>query len=151
MNKLFIEHHRGGYFLLPLHLRSLFPSYRSSRPEMFCKKDVYFAKFIGKPRAGVSFLIKLQVEHLQHCIVVVYIQRRIQNLAENLRWSLSAVNYFRKKLHLRCSMGFWQYIPDILVKNAAEKNESLGQYNTKSSMFEKKLPFGWDCWQISYL
>ena len=38
----------GDHFLVPLHLRSLFPSYRSSRPEVFCNKDVYFAKFIGK-------------------------------------------------------------------------------------------------------
>ena len=79
------------------------------------------------------FLIKLQAEHLQHCIVVVYIQRRIHNPAENLRWSFSTV-----KLHLRCSTGFWMYISDVLVKNAAEKNESFAQYNTKSRHVWKK-------------
>ena len=44
------------------------------------------------------------------------LQRRIEKSVEHLRWSvfaklvinrLSAVNYFRKKLHLRCSIGFW--------------------------------------------
>ena len=37
---------------------------RSSRPEVFCKKDVLrnFAKFTGKTRASVSFSIKLQAK-----------------------------------------------------------------------------------------
>ena len=41
-------------------------------------------------------------------------QRLIQNPVEHIRWSflrnssrLSAVNYFCKKLHVRCSTGFW--------------------------------------------
>ena len=46
--RFFIKPHRGDHFFDPLHLRSLFPSCRSSRPELLCKKDVHFAKNIGK-------------------------------------------------------------------------------------------------------
>ena len=48
-------------------------------------------------------------EHLHHCILVAYIKRHNQNLVEHLRWGLLVVNYFRKKLHLRCSTEFWTH------------------------------------------
>ena len=47
-NSVFIKPYRGDLFVDPAHLRSLFLSYRSSRQEVLCKKDVHIAKFIGK-------------------------------------------------------------------------------------------------------
>ena len=51
--------------------------------------------------------MNFHAEHLHHCILVAYIKRHNQNLVEHLRWGLLVVNYFRKKLHLRCPTGFW--------------------------------------------
>ena len=86
----------------PVHLRSLFLSYRSSRPEVLCEKDVHFAKFIGKNPCWNLFFNEVAGFNE----LVVYIERHSQNLDEHLSGSFLAVNYFRKKLHLRCSTGF---------------------------------------------
>ena len=70
--------------------------------------------------------MKLQGEHLHHCILVVYIERHNQNLAEHLRWNFLAVNYYRRTessiLDVRLDS---EYISDIPVKNAAEKNKAF--------------------------
>ena len=73
-------------------------------------------------------------------------QRRIQNPAEHLRsrfcensQQFSAVNYFRRKLHLRCSTGFW-----IRLCNELEKSfEWLGNsINTAELGFNSKAVLG---------
>ena len=58
----------------------------------------------------------ISVRHLVGFIMffpALYLQRRIQNPIKHLRWNvlrkqrLLAVNYFRRMLHLRCSIEFW--------------------------------------------
>ena len=89
--------------------------------------------------------MKLQAEHLRHCILVVYIQRHNQNLP---------INYSRKKLHLRCSTGFWIYFW-YTCKNCCRKRQSFllrlccylhsqkvwASITQNHDMFQKKLLF----------
>ena len=73
-------------------------------------------------------------------------QRRIQNQAEHLRsrfcensQQFSAVNYFRKKLHLRCSTGFWIRLWNELKKSFEWLGNSI---NTVELGFNSKAVLG---------
>ena len=93
--------HRGDDFLIPLHLRSLFPSYRSSRPEVFCKKDDHFAKFLRKRNKADKVTNRTSLVLYCSC---GYTEAYSESSRKS-KMELSAVNYFRKRLHLRYSTG----------------------------------------------
>ena len=139
----------------------MFPSYRSNRPEEFCKKDVHFAKFIGKhPFWSLSFNKVAGRTYSPLHSSCLYTEAYSE-----LRWSFLAVNYFRKKLHLRGSTGFWIHFWHTCKKCCRKKWSFLLRHVAalevrkfgpvyiiqNQDMFEKNLPLGWDCWQIKYL
>ena len=71
----------------------------------------YNVKYVRERDCMSPVYFYLQNEHMN--LRASWLKRRIQNPVKHLRWSflkniwrLKAVNYFRKKLHLRCSTGF---------------------------------------------
>ena len=95
---------------------------RSSRPEVFCKKDVLinFAKFTGKHQLQVSCLIKLQAQGLYRPIKKETLTQvlscdfceilRTPFLTEHLRWMLLMFLQFLhhqiKRLHYKSNLQF---------------------------------------------
>ena len=78
--------------IIYIYLRKVQANFRSSRPEVFCKKGVLrnFAKFTGKHLCWSFFLIKLQV----WCLATLLIKRLWQKVFSCQFCKISKITFF---------------------------------------------------------
>ena len=133
----------------PLHLRSLFLSYRSSRSEVLCWKDAHFAKFIGKHHCWSLFINEVAAR--------TSLPLHSGCLYKAVQSESSLIHKMKFFSRLLCSTGFWIYFWYTRKKYCRKKSFLLWYVATfivkkvwtsimqNHGIFKKKLWFGWDC------
>ena len=116
VSRHFFQSNLFTYYLFPMnkcdiHFFYRNTLYRSSRPEVFCKKGVIrnFTKFTGKHLASVSFLIKLQAQVCNFIKKEALAQVFSCEFCEILRTMLVADSYFIRTLRLRLPKSLEQF------------------------------------------